>query len=153
MIDGTRRAPPVFQACTLYFVLVFGAGFAIGVLRVLWLLPRYGARSAELIEMPFMLLAIVLAARHVVRRCALPARAGVRLSVGWLAFALMGCAEFSFAWLLQGLSPACYVASRDPVSGSVYLALLVLFALLPWLLALDGDDGPPRSQAASRQSR
>ena len=42
-----------------YFALVFGAGFVIGVLRVAFLVPRFGERLAELAEMPLMLLFIV----------------------------------------------------------------------------------------------
>jgi len=33
----------------LYFVLVFGAEFILGPLRVLWVAPRVGERVAELI--------------------------------------------------------------------------------------------------------
>ena len=42
-----------------YFALVFGAGFVLGVLRISFLVPRFGERLAELAEMPLMLLVIV----------------------------------------------------------------------------------------------
>jgi hypothetical protein len=35
---------------------------------------------------------------------------------------------------LRGLSIAEYVASREPVSGTVYILLLVLFAAMPALI-------------------
>jgi hypothetical protein len=99
------------------------------------LVPRLGARLAELLEMPFMLLVIVLSARFVVSRFTLPPAARTRLSAGFLALALLVAAELSLAVLLQGRSLAQYIASRDPVSGSVYLAMLGLFAVMPLLLA------------------
>lgn len=49
----------------LYFTLVFGAGFILGPLRVLFLEPRLGTRNAELLEMPIMLVVIWLRERRV----------------------------------------------------------------------------------------
>lgn len=83
-----------------YFALVFGAGFVLGAIRVPFLVPRLGVRTAELIEMPFMLVAVVLSARFVVRR-----------------FALQGSRQAPMA------------------AGLLALAMLVFFALLPFLLA------------------
>lgn len=53
----------VLKAGALYFAIVFGAGFVLGPIRVLWLVPRVGTRVAELMEMPVMLLVSVLSAR------------------------------------------------------------------------------------------
>jgi len=122
---------PSLEAALAYFVLVFGAGFVLGAIRVPWLVPRLGVRLAELIEMPVMLGVIVLAARFVVARFALAPRAAVRLPVGLLALALMVAAELALAALLSGQSPAQAIAARDPVSGTVYLAMLVVYAAMP----------------------
>lgn len=122
------------RAGATYFGLVFAVGFLLGSVRVSFLVPRLGERWAELIEMPFMGVAIYLAARYVVRRFALSPRAPHRLLVGGLALALLGAAELGLAALLQRLSPVEYIAGRDPISGSAYLAMLALFALAPWLL-------------------
>ena len=123
------------QAGAAYFALVFAAGFVLGSIRVPLLAPRLGERMAELIEMPLMLAVIVLSAQFIVRRFALPPLALVRLGAGLLALALLVAAELLLAAVLQGRSIGEYIASRDPVSGSVYLASLVLFALMPlWLL-------------------
>lgn len=123
------------RAALLYFALVMGAGFVMGCVRVPLLVPRIGARYAELAEMPFMLMAIVLAARHVVRRFVLLPRPKVRLQVGFVALVLSVGAELMLSTVLQDRSVASYVASRDPVSGSVYLVLLMVFALMPAILA------------------
>jgi len=123
------------KPAALYFALVLGTGFLLGMVRVPLLVPRLGERYAELLEMPFMFVAIVLAARFVVRRFALPASLSLRLQVGFLALALSVLAELLLAAALQGRSVAQYIASRDPVSGSVYLGMLLLFALMPFILA------------------
>ena len=96
-------------------------------------MPRLGVRTAELIEMPFMFVAIFFAARYVVRRFALVAAA--RLATGLLALALLLTAELTLATVLQNQSLAAYIASRDPISGSVYLLMLGVFALMPNLLS------------------
>jgi hypothetical protein len=45
----------VVKAVVLYFVLVFGAGFVLGTIRTLWVVPLFGTRMAELMEMSLML--------------------------------------------------------------------------------------------------
>ena len=124
-----------FKPAVLYFVLVLGTGFALGIIRVPFLVPRLGERYAELLEMPFMFVAIVLAARYVVRRFDLPASLSVRLQVGFAALAMSVLAELLLTTVLQGRSLVQFIASRDPVSGSVYLVMLLLFALMPSILA------------------
>jgi len=114
-----------------YFALVFGAGFVLGSLRVTLLVPRLGERMAELSEMPLMFAVIVFAARFVIRRFTVPPSIAARLGTGLLALALLLAAELLLALALQDRALADYVASRDPVSGSVYLAMLVLLALMP----------------------
>jgi hypothetical protein len=124
----------IFKPAALYFALVLGTGIVLGSIRVPFLVPRLGERYAELLEMPIMFVVIVLAARFVVRRFDLPASLPVRLRVGFLALAMSVLAELLLAVALQGQSVAQYIASRDPVSGSVYLAMLLLFALMPSIL-------------------
>jgi hypothetical protein len=138
-----------FKPAVLYFALVLGTGFALGAIRVPFLVPRFGERYAELLEMPFMFTAIVLAARHVVRRFDLPASLPVRLQVGFAALAMSVLAELLLVAALQDRSVAQYIASRDPVSGSVYLVMLLLFALMPSILArVRGGHLPSRHEHA-----
>lgn len=104
------------------------------MLRVPFLVPRVGERYAELLEMPFMPVVIVLAARHVVRRFALAARTSLRLQVGFAAWTLTVVAELLLATALQRRSLVDAITSRDPVSGSVSLGMLLLFAGMPAIL-------------------
>lgn len=127
------------KATLLYFAIVLGTGFLLGMVRVPFLVPRLGERNAELLEMPLMLAVIVIGARHVVARFKLAPSFATRLQVGFGALALSIAAELLLATGLQNLSLAQYIASRDPVSGSVHLLLLLVFALMPALL-LRGRD-------------
>jgi hypothetical protein len=131
----SSNATRVVKAGLSYFALVFGAGFILGSVRVPLLVPRLGERVAELIEMPFMLVVVLLSARFISRRFALPAATSVRLTVGLLALGLLLAAEFLLAAAIQDRSLGEYIASRDPVSGTAYLAMLVLFALMPLIIA------------------
>ncbi len=118
----------------VYFALVFCAGFALGVVRVLWVVPGLGERTAELIETPLMLVASFIFARLVVHR--FPGKTRVEhLVSGAIALGMLLSVEFTVVLGLRGLSVPEYFSSRDPVSGSVYAGALVVFALLPWLVA------------------
>jgi hypothetical protein len=97
------------------------------------LVPRLGERFAEFLEAPVMLVVVFLAARYVIRRYALCARS-TRLIMGVLALALLVSAELLLVFAMTGDLPSEYIASRDPVSGPVFLAMLVVFAVLPALL-------------------
>ena len=77
------------KAGVTYFALVFGTGFLMGIIRVPFLVPTLGVRTAEL----------------------------------------------ALATVVQDQSLAAYIASRDPISGSVYLLMLGVFALMPRLLS------------------
>jgi hypothetical protein len=123
-----------FKPAVVYFAIVLGTGFVLGAIRVPFLVPRIGERYAELLEMPIMFVVIVVAARYVVRRFDLPVNLSIRLQVGFAALAMSILAELLLAAALQGRSVAQYIASRDPVSGSVYLGILLLFALMPSIL-------------------
>jgi len=124
-------AAQTLKAGALYFALVFGAGFVLGALRVLLVVPYLGARTAELIEAPFMLAVTVLAARWTVRRLAVPPAWGLRLGMGCIALGLLLVAEFAVVLGLRGLSLREYFATLDPASGTVYYSLLGVFALMP----------------------
>ena len=134
----------LLRPAAAYFALVFGAGFVLGAIRVPLVVPLVGTRAAELIEMPFLLLAIVLAARFVTRRLGrgLPTRAW--LAVGCLAMAGVLGADLGVGVLLRGMTLSEALLNRDPVSGTAYYALLVLFALMPFLIVRRGrtEDGP-----------
>ena len=129
MVQMRRIRPAI-----LYFVLVMSTGFVIGTIRVPFLVPRLGERNAELLEMQFMFVAIVLAARFIHRRYDLPTGQPFLLQVGFIALAMSLLTELLLATMLQDRSLVDFVASRYPVSGTAYLVLLLIFALMPAII-------------------
>ncbi|MGN6152906.1 MAG: hypothetical protein ACTHOH_13000 [Lysobacteraceae bacterium] len=122
----------ILKPAAVYFLQVFGTGFALAFVRIPVLVPRFGVRTAELMEMPVMLTVIVWSSRRLAYRHPDWSR-GRRLAAGLGAFCLLVGAELGVAWLFDGHSPGAYIATRDPVSGSAYLASLVCFAVAPAL--------------------
>ena len=123
------------KAGALYFALVFGAGFVLGTVRTLWVVPRVGTRTAELMEMPIMLAVTIVAARWTVLHLKVPSIWSARLEMGCMALILMLVAEFGFVLWVRGLSIKEYFATRDPVSGAAYYLLLMGFAIMPLFIA------------------
>lgn len=118
----------------LYFALVFGAGFILGPIRILWVVPRLGTRMAELMEAPIMFAVVLVAARWVVRRLGVPITWSTRLSIGSVALGFLLVGEFALVLWVRGQSIGEYLATRDPVSGTVYYVLLGVFAVMPVLV-------------------
>jgi hypothetical protein len=119
------RLRVILKAGLTYFGLVFGTGFILGTIRVLFIVPRFGARLAELIEWPLMLTVTILAASWVVRRFRVSVGASDRIAVGLLAIILLIALELTIVLWLRGLSLGDYFRERDPVAGTVYYLLLV----------------------------
>jgi len=122
----------ILKAGLIYFLLVFGTGFALAFVRIPFLVPAFGVRAAELMETPVMLAVIARASRRLARRNPELSRSS-RLRAGLLALTCLVTAELAVAYVVGARSPGAYIASRDPVSGSVYVASLVVFALAPAL--------------------
>ncbi len=131
---------PVLLAAATYFVLVFAAGFVLGVVRTLWLAPAVGPLAAVAIELPVILGVAWLACARVLRRWPLaPAQAA---ATGALAFALLLGAEAALSLLLAGRSLADHLALYAQAPNLLGLAGQIAFAALPWLRA--GRAGWPR---------
>ncbi|HXY13541.1 MAG TPA: hypothetical protein VEI26_03470 [Terriglobales bacterium] len=125
----------VLRAGALYFAIVFGVGFLLGPIRILWIVPRVGTRTAELIEAPIMLAVSVFVARWVVRWLTIPPTFSARLGMRLLALVLMLAAELSLVLWLRRMSVRDYFAERDPVAGTAYYVVLGAFAVMPQIVA------------------
>ena len=134
-LDAETRWGLAVASGVAYFGIVFSFGFLLGVVRVTLIVRRVGTRAAELAEAPIMLLVTVLAALFVARRFLSPVSIRTRLLTGLTALSLLILAELGTVVLLQRQTLSGYLASRDPVSGSVYIVLLSLFAVMPAILA------------------
>lgn len=61
----------LFEAAVAYFGIVSVIGFDLGIIRVVWVAPLIGLRTAELLEQPPILVAIFFPAKSVMHRLAL----------------------------------------------------------------------------------
>lgn len=129
-----QRARTISFASLVYLGLVFAAGFALGVVRVLWLAPQLGDRNAELFELPLMVAISFFAARFVLARFK-PGRVADCTVIGLLALMMLVALELTLVLAVQGWSLQEYLARRDPVSGIAYLVSLLIYAAMPALLA------------------
>ena len=134
----TKQPEPltILKAAAVYFALVFGAGFVLGPIRIVFIVPRFGVRVAELMEFPVMLVVIVLAAKWLVRKFQLTAHA---LLVGFLSLGLMIAFEFTLVLWLRRLTLSEYFRDRDPVASVVYYLMLLVFAAMPFFMAHKAD--------------
>jgi hypothetical protein len=121
----------VLKACVVYFALVFTAGFVLGTIRTLWVVPKFGVRTAELAEAPIMFCISILAARWVLRYFQYSPLRSRRLAMGCIALGLMLLAEFTLGLWIRGTTPREYFAARDPISGTVYFLTLGAFSVIP----------------------
>jgi hypothetical protein len=122
-------------AAALYFALVFAVGFGLGPVRVLLLEPMVGSTSAVLIEAPFMLAAIVWAARYVSRHMKISPVLPDLLVMGCSAAVLVLLADFAIGLPLRGITMADQLNYLVTPAGRLYLVLVALFALAPAVLA------------------
>lgn len=119
----------------IYFAIVFVTGFVLGFIRTLWLEPLLGTRMAELSEMPIMLTVIIYVSYRLFCTPGKRFTSVELLATGGLALLLLLIAEAILVVTFQRVSIPQYIADRDPVSGTVYLVALLLFAAMPWIVA------------------
>ncbi|HMP17728.1 MAG TPA: hypothetical protein PKD72_11940 [Gemmatales bacterium] len=127
--------PSLIFHVAVYFGIVFGAGFLLGPLREQVLRPLVGARTAELIEMPVMLVIIVFAGYWMGRIMLENRRPGYRLLVGLLAATLVLLADVLVGVYLRGMTLRQIFLDRDQLTGLLYYSLVALFGLMPWRTA------------------
>jgi hypothetical protein len=125
---------PVVSATLLYFGIVFGVGVLLGPIRVMWLEPRLGAALANLCEAPFLIIAMVLAARSIPKMVALPRNLPTLLAMGVGALMLQQIADCAVGIGLGGITLSEQLARFATTQGLIYAVLLILFCLMPVLL-------------------
>lgn len=120
------------RAAIGYFAVVFAAGFVLGTLRVVVLVPRWGETAAVITELPLMLAVSWLVCRSFVARFDVAPAVGPRLVMGGLAFGLLMTVElalgaFAFA---RPLASQLEAFGTHP-AAALGLAGQVVFGLMP----------------------
>ncbi len=118
----------------VYFAVVFGAGFVFGVFRELALTPIYGQDTAVLLEVPFMLAAIVAGAWITLRREVLAQSKPALLLIGLVGLLLVQIADFGVGLGLRGMSPQDQLSNLRTTAGQIYLGLLAIFVFMPLVI-------------------
>jgi len=127
----TTHRPQAVKAGVTYFAIVFAAGFALGTLRVLLLIPQVGELPAVLLELPLMLGISWLASAKLIARFQVPPRIPARATMGAVAFTLLMLAELTLSLTLFGSSLNDFTRSLTTPQGIIGLAGQTLFALMP----------------------
>lgn len=125
---------PILKAALSYFAIVFTVGFLCGPIRVLMLEPMFGATAAVLLEAPILLMAMLYAARFVPRRLRLSPTSAAHLGMGLAALVLVLLADLGVGLYIRDLSLGAMAANFGTPAGRIYAAMLLVFALMPWLV-------------------
>lgn len=135
------------KAGVIYFLLVFAVGWVLGPIRELWAVPHLGRVAAMLSEAVIMLLAMIVAARWVIRWFDVPRTLLATISMGPVALALLAPAEIAGVVWVRGLSLQGYFASFLTAPGVISLVMFLLFAAMPTLVTRAGSVSRPNDTA------
>jgi hypothetical protein len=124
----------ILTSACLYFTAVFGVGFLLGPVRVLWLEPLLGKTAAVAAEAPFLVAAMIFAARQAPKWTGLSKTIGSLAAMGIVALALLEVADLAVAIGVRGMSVREQAATFVTPEGLIYLALVLLFAAMPVLV-------------------
>jgi hypothetical protein len=128
------------RAALLYWLAIFGLGFALGTVRVLVVAPQLGELAAVLVELPVMLGVSWLVARAILKRWR-PGRRILALAMGALAFILLLASEFALGVWGFGQQPQAWLAALARPAGVLGLAGQLAFGAIPAIIAWrDGTD-------------
>ena len=131
----------------IYFVLVFAVGWVLGPIRELWAVPHFGRMAATLSEAVIMLIAMIVAARWVIRRFHVSRTLPATISIGIVAIGLLLPAEIVGVHWVRGLSLQEYLASFASGPGVISLLMFLLFAAMPTLVTRAGSVSRPNDTA------
>jgi len=125
----SERMGRALRSGVAYFLAVFAAGFALGVLRTLYVAPHVGVLAAVAIELPVILaVAWWVSARLQRRSSPTPRDAGL---MGGTAFVLLMLAEASLSIALFGRTIAEHLSLYADAGHLLGLAGQIAFALIP----------------------
>lgn len=126
------------RAGALYFAVIFALGFALGTIRVLVLLPRFGETAAVLLEGPVILTASWFTCRFFITTFSVAPLFSARLLMGASALILLLLAEFGLGVYGFNRSVAEHFAHYATTPGAFGLAGQIVFGLFPIMQLLIG---------------
>jgi hypothetical protein len=118
-------------AATVYFLMLFALGFALGAIRVLAVTPRIGELAATLTEVPLMLTAAFFASRWTITRWRVPRDPAARWAMVFWFLILLFLFETLLGAMLFGRAMAEQGAGLATPAGLVGISAQIIAALLP----------------------
>jgi hypothetical protein len=118
-------------AASVYFLMLFALGFALGAIRVLAVAPRIGELAATLAEVPLMLTAAFFASRWTIARWHVPRDAAVRWAMVFWFLILLFVFETLLGTMLFGRTLAEQWPALATPAALVGLSAQIIAALLP----------------------
>jgi hypothetical protein len=119
------------KAGVIYFAIIFAVAFALGAVRVLYVIPHIGETGAVMIELPVLLVLSWWVCGAVLKRYAVPQSMGHRALMGLMSFTLLMTAELAVAMFAFGRPPAELFDAFATPGGAIGLAGQIAFALIP----------------------
>ena len=139
MTAGTAPGPGhLARAMLLYGVLGFGAGFCMGALREMVMIPAFGESAGRWLEF-IPLLGIIIAIGWSVTRRFAPATSAGALLLGLGGICVLLLLESAFALLVLGIPLTAYLEGFDITAGALFPFGLAVMLAVPPLACLLGD--------------
>jgi hypothetical protein len=118
-----------------YAVSVFTVGFALGTVRVIVLVPRFGATKSVLLEAPVILAASWLLSKVTTQRLQVPPDRASRAMMGGAAFGFLMCLELAVSLFVFKQPPSDFLFEYGTVPGMIGLAAQLSYATFPVIQA------------------
>lgn len=126
-------------AATVYFVILFALGFALGTVRVLFVAPWTGVLGATLIEVPLMLIAAFFTCRWAIGRWQVPPTLSAHGAMALLFVVLLALFETLVGLALFGRTLAEPWSGLATSAGLIGLTAKAIAALLPLVFGRSGE--------------
>lgn len=119
------------KAGLLYFAGIFAIGFALGGIRIMFLLPLMSELYAVLLELPIILGMSWILCQKAIAKFEVVRNIGPRLTMGLTAFMCLILAEFLLWSIMFDDGAASFVSRYATSAGFVGLFGQILYALMP----------------------
>jgi hypothetical protein len=133
-----------------YYAVTFLAACILGIIRtgIFVRSHHYNAPIAELIEMPFTLIAIAFWAMFTLIRFDIPKVAWIRLAIGLLGMAFMLATELVGRVVIYWNPWPISMSKTEILAKAFFAACLIMFGLMPWIIMLPiGERVTPREKS------
>lgn len=131
MVSRVEKMNAATKAGLAYFGAVFVAGFMLGAIRVLVLVPRLGEVASVLLETPVILAVSWLVSSWTTLKFRVSSAVSRRLLMGVVAFALLMLAEIGVSVFAFGRSIEDHFAAYRSSQGVIALIAQIAFAFIP----------------------